>query len=347
MKEENVSPAGGRLVGDETGDDQLIRSLETSPGVASVAIGSDAPLRGFSSASLLQAEGRPDYFVRYYRHHVTPGYFGTAGIEMVMGRGFEPSDVGDAQGVVIVGKAFADKVWPGQDPVGRYIRIGPNADEDRAAVVGVAENVRFRDLTTDLFSPGEDPDVYFPYAQLPTTSFEILVRSGTSELPAAEVVRRAVAGLDPSIPLANVEPLENVLESQTASTRLASTILALFAALAVVLSGIGLYGVMAFFVASRRSEIAVRIAVGVGHSRVLGMIVRQAMALVGIGIVVGLAVVLVAGELFSSVLYGVGSADPAVHLSSIALLALIAFLACTLPAWRAIRIDPTEALRSE
>jgi ABC-type antimicrobial peptide transport system permease subunit len=104
---------------------------------------------------------------------------------------------------------------------------------------------------------------------------------------------------------------------------------------------------MAFFVASRRSEIAVRIAVGVGHSRVLGMIVRQAMALVGIGIVVGLAVVLVAGELFSSVLYGVGLADPAVHLSSIAMLALIAFLACALPAWRAIRINPTEALRSE
>jgi predicted permease len=327
--------------------DQLIRSLETSPGVTSVAIGSDAPLRGYSSASLLQAEGRPNDFVRYYRHHVTPGYFESAGIEMVMGRGFEPSDVGDAESVVIVGKAFAEKIWPGQDPVGRYIQIGPNADGDRAAVVGVAENVRFRDLTTDLFSPGEDPDVYFPYAQLPTTSFEILVRSGTSELPAAEAVRRAVAGLDPSVPLASVQPLENVLESQTASTRLASTILALFAVLAVVLSGIGLYGVMAFFVASRRSEIAVRIAVGAGHSRVLGMIVRQAMALVGIGIVVGLAVVLVAGELFSSVLYGVGSADPAVHLSSIALLALIAFLACAMPAWRAIRIDPTEALRSE
>ena len=327
--------------------DQLIRNLEASPGVASVAIGSDAPLRGISSASLLKVEGGPDDLVRYYRHHVTPGYFRTLGIEMIRGRSFDASDDVNAQGVVIVSKAFADKLWPGQDPVGRYIQIGPDADEDRAAVVGVAANVRFRDLTTDLFSPGEDPDVYFPYAQLPTGDFEILVTSGTSELPAAEIVRRAVAGLDPSIPLANVQPLESVVEAQTASTRLASTILALFAALAVVLSGIGLYGIMAFFVASRRWEVAVRIAVGAGQSRVLRMIVQQAMTLVGIGIVAGLAAVLVVGELFSSVLYDVGSADPAVHLSSIALLALIAFLACAMPAWRAIRIDPTEALRSE
>jgi putative ABC transport system permease protein len=345
----SISLSGDRYTGGASGRfaHELVRTLEGSPGVASVAAGSDAPLRGSTSASLLKIEGRPDDFVRYYRHRVTPGYFRALGIGILQGRGFEEADDGRAQRVVIVSKAFADRLWPGQDPIGRYIQVGPDADRDRAAVIGVAGNVRFRDLTSDLFSPGEDPDVYFPFAQSPTASFEILVRSRTDGTMPAEVVRRAVARLDPSVPLANIQSLETALAAHTASARLASTVLGLFALLAATLCGIGLYGLMAFFVASRRWEIAVRIAVGARQSRVLRMVVQQAMMLAGIGIVAGLFAVLVLGRLFSSVLFGVRPADPLVHLSSIALLALVAFLACAIPAWRAVRIDPTEALRSD
>jgi putative ABC transport system permease protein len=354
FRPDNVLAASINLTSDEyTADarvrfaEQIMQKIEASPGVASVAIGSDAPLRGNSSAALLVVEGRPGDHIRYYRHRITPGYFHTLGIGLVRGRGFTPSDNANAPPVVVVSEAFADRIWPGEDPVGQFIRIGPDADRHRATVIGVAQNVRFRDLTADLFSPGEDPDVYFSYAQDPTPSFEIVVRSATNALTDAELVRRTVAELDASVPLTSAQPLETALGDQTASARFGSIVLGLFAGLALVLSGIGLYGIMAFFVASRRGEIAVRIALGAKPARVLRMVVRQGMTLVSIGIIAGLAVVLFGGRLFSSLLYGVGVADPLAHLSSVALLAVIAFFACAIPAWRATRIDPTEALRSE
>lgn len=344
-----VNPTGGEY-GSEARvrfATQLIEALEASPGVASAAIGSDAPLRGGSSASILVAEGRPDDRIRYYRHSVTAEYFTTLGIELVRGQKFQPSDDAAAPPVVIVSEAFAEKLWPGRDAVGRFVQFGQGPDEQRANVIGVARNVRFRDLTSNLFSSGEDPDVWFPYAQRPTASFEILVRSGTSALTAVDTVQRAVAELDASVPLADVEPLAGALEEQTGSARFGSAMLALFAGLALLLCGIGLYGVMAFFVASRRAELAVRMALGAKQAQVLGMVVRQGMALVGIGVIAGLAAVVLGARLFSSIFFGVGAADPFVHLASVALLAASAFVACALPAWRATCIDPTEALRSE
>jgi predicted permease len=323
----------------------LVETLRAAPGVTAVAVGSDAPLRGSSNASILFAEGRPDDRMRYYWHSVTPGYFATLGIDLVRGRGFEPSDDADAPRVVIVSEAFAAKLWPGRDGVGRYLELGQG--RERATVIGVAANVRFRDLTSDLFSAGEDPDVWFPYPQRPSTTLEILVRSGTSDLVPADVVQRAIAGLDPSVPLVRAQPLADVLGEQTGSARFGSVILALFAGLALVLCGIGLYGVMAFFVASRRPEIAVRMALGAKQAQVLAMIVRQGMALVGIGVIAGLAAVVAGARLAASLLFGVSPADPLVHVSCLALLATIALAACLLPAWRATRIDPTEALRAE
>jgi len=354
FESENVLVAGVNLTGGEyTGAarvrfaTQLVETLASSAGVVSVAIGSDAPLRGNASASVLYAEGRPDDRVRYYRHSVTPGYFRTLGIRMIRGRSFEPSDDTDAPPVVIVSEAFARKLWPGRDAIGQYVRIGQDDSEYRATVVGVAGNVRFRDLTSDLFSPAEDPDVYFAYAQMPTGSLEVLVRSAASQLVAVDVMQRALAELDPSVPLASPQALESVLAQQTGNARFGSVILGLFAVLALVLCGIGLYGIMAFFVVSRRSEIAIRMALGARQTRVLAMVVRQGMLLVGIGVTAGLTAVLLGGRLFSNLFYGVGAADPLVHLSSAALLAMIAFIACVLPAWRATRIDPTEAIRHE
>lgn len=348
----SVLAAGINLTADEYTENarvrfatQLIEALQASSGVASVAAGSDAPLRGGYSAAILTAEDRPDDRIRYYRHSVSPEYFATLGITMLRGRGFEPSDDADAPAVAIVSEAFARKLWPGRDAIGRQIRLG--AERDVTTVIGVARNVRFRDLTSDLFSLGEDPDVWFPYAQRPTQSFEILVRSATSELAAIEVIQQAVARLDPALPLARPQALAGALEAQTGSARFGSVLLGLFASLALVLSGIGLYGVMAYFVASRRSEIAVRMALGAGQAGVVGLVVRQGMLLVGIGAVAGLAAVALGGRLFSSLFFGVGAADPVAHLSSVALLGAIAFVACALPAWRAARIDPTEALRHE
>ncbi|MGH7574435.1 MAG: ADOP family duplicated permease, partial [Longimicrobiales bacterium] len=212
---------------------RVIEQLEVTPGVAAVAVGSDAPLRGINSASVLVLEGRPEERVRYYRHRVTPGYFEALGIPLAGGRGFDPSDDMDAPRVAMVSEAFAEKLWPGRDPIGQQIQIGPDGDfEDRARVIGVVGNVRFRDLTTDLMGPAADPDVYFSYAQDPTGSFDILVRSALSDLTGVDVVRRAVVALDPSVPLAVVQPLEEAPRAQTANARFGSLVLGIFAVLA-------------------------------------------------------------------------------------------------------------------
>ncbi len=213
-------------------------------------------------------------------------------------------------------------------------------------MIGVAADARFRDLTTDLMDPGEDPDVYLPYAQFPTGGFEIVVRSATSAPASAEMVQSAVAALDPSVPLSRTRSLESLLAGQTAAARSGSAALGIFATLALALSGIGLYGVMAFLVVSRRRELAIRATVGADAGAVVRMVIRQGMALVGIGVLAGLATALLAGRLFSSLLFGVGAFDPAVFLSA-ATLALVGLAACAIPARRATRVDPVEALRHE
>lgn len=327
---------------------QLIDRLEGSADVASVGIGWDAPLRGGSSASYLFVEGQPDERVRYYNHVVTPEYFEALGIGLIRGRGFEASDGFDAPNVVIVSEAFAEKLWPGRNPVGLHIEIfDPDDPDDRATVIGVAENVRFRSLTTDLMDPGEDPDVYFHYAQIPTSSFDILVRSTTSGLVDIGIVRAAVAELDPSVLVARVQSLEDVLAAQTAGARFGSLVLGIFAALALALSGIGLYGVMAFLVASRRREIAIRIALGAQPARVRRMVVSQGMLLVGIGAAAGLAAVLLGGRLFSSLLFGVRPSDPASMAAVTAILIATAALANIAPVRRAVRTEPQTVLRGE
>lgn len=214
-------------------------------------------------------------------------------------------------------------------------------------MIGVAGNVRFRNLTTDLMDPGEDPDVYFSYAQVPTSSFDILVRSATSELTRVDIVRRAVSALDPSVPLARVQPLEDALAAQTANARFGSFVLGIFAVLALALSGAGLYGVMAFVVASRRREIAIRMALGAEPTRVLRMVVRQGMALVGIGAIVGIGTALLSARLFSSLLYGVQPSDPAAITTVTAILLATAALANAIPALRAVRTEPQIVLRGE
>ncbi len=326
---------------------QLVERLEGTAGVAEVAVGSDAPLRGNSSASTLSVEGRPDQWIRYYRHRVSPGFFQALGIPIVRGRGFDSSDDLDGPGVVIVSEAFAGKLWPDRDPIGQTIQLGSSPDGERARVIGVAANVRFRSLTTDLMDPGEDPDVYLPHAQAPTPALEILVRSATNELTGIDIVRRAVAELDPSVPVADVQSLEDALAVQTANARFGSLVLGVFAALALALSAVGLYGIMAFLVASRRRETAIRIAVGADPARVLRMVVREGMTVVGFGAVVGLAGVFLAARLFSSLLYGVQPADPAAITAATAILLATALLANVVPARRATRIDPMTALREE
>jgi predicted permease len=335
LGEEYDNPARVRFVS------ALMDRLARDPDVAGVAVTTDAPLRGFASASILSLPERPDDGVRYYRHIVTPSYFDLLGIRILEGRGFSSADRSDAAPVVVVSEAFAQRLFPDGDAVGRTILFSA---ADTVRIVGVAENVRQRNLTTSLFDPGEDPDVYFAFAQLPRGGFDILVRGERSLIP-AERLHAAVSAADRSIPLFQVESLQASLDAQTANARFGSMLLAALGALALLLAAVGLYGVMAFLVQTRRREIAVRMALGAAPGDVVRMVFTQAMLLVVIGALAGVLIALVAGRLSSGLLYGVAPTDPLSLGAVTAALVASAALAALIPARRAVRAAPQMVLR--
>jgi putative ABC transport system permease protein len=214
-------------------------------------------------------------------------------------------------------------------------------------VVGVAADARYRDLTTLLSDPGEDPEIYLPFAQAATGSFDVVVRSRNGALTSARLLQQAVSELDPSVPIYDVAPLSRVLDSQTASARFASFVLGLFGVAALALSAIGLYGVMAFMVGARQREIAVRLAIGASPDSVLRMVLRQGLVLTGVGLAIGLAAAVVGGRFLEGLLYQVRPSDPLTLLAVSGLLLATTVLANLLPARRATRVDPQLALRSE
>lgn len=323
----------------------VLAELDGLPGVDAAAM-SAAPLRGYNSASyIFRAEDpiSPDTRIRYYRHSVTPGAFAALGIPIVAGRGFSDADRSDAPGVAVVSQAFGAKVWPDEDALGQRVLIGPG---DTATVIGVAGDVRQRDLTTDLMDPGEDPDVYFAYAQIPTGSMDLLARAADPGALAG-AIRRTVARQDPGVAVYDVVTLADELARRTALARLISSLLVVFAVLAVAVAAVGLYGVLAFVVRGRRREIAIRAALGARPGVIRRLVVRQGLALVLLGLALGVGASLVLGRAAASVLFGVDDADPVVLGGTALLLLLVAVVASWIPAFQATRIDPHTAMAEE
>ncbi|MEJ2503572.1 MAG: ADOP family duplicated permease [Gemmatimonadota bacterium] len=326
--------------------EDVVRDLSGVAGVRSAAIASRAPLRGYNAASYIYRAEDPidaDHRVRFYLHGVTPGAFELLGVPLVRGRGFTVADRSEAPAVAVVSQAFAARIWPGQDPVGRRVVFAG----DSATVVGVAGNVRQRALTTSLMDPGEDPDVYFPYAQLPTRSFDILVRAEGDPARLTGAVRGLIADRDPSLPLYDVATLTSELDAQTALGRMVSAFLTVFAVLALVAAAIGLFGVLAFVVRGRRAEIAVRAALGAGPRRILRLVVGQGLAMVAMGLAVGILAALAAARFAASQLYGVSATDPVILAGTAMALLAVGVAASALPAIAALRVDPRTAMAEE
>ena len=321
----------------------LTADVSGLPGVQQVAVGSDVPLRGNWRASFLAVPEAPDHRIRSYLHMVTPSYFSTLGIRLVSGRGFTSSDGPNAPPVAIVSRAFARRIWPGEQAVGKQLLLG----QSTATVVGVASDVHFRDLTTTLMDPSGDPDVYFSFAQLPASNFDIVIRAAGDPADLAASLRRAVAAIDPAIPTYDVETLAHTLAGRTALARLASMLLAAFGVLSLALAAIGLYGVMAFIVRGRRREIAIRTAIGARPRNIVRMVLGQGMGVVGIGLIVGIAGALAMGRAVAGSLYGVSAADPGVLVGSAATLAVAALVANLIPMAQALRVDARAALTME
>lgn len=275
---------------------------------------------------------------------VSTGYFETAGIDLLSGRRFDGRDGPEGPPVAVVDRETARRVWPGEDPVGRRITLMGQSRE----VVGVVGAVRqFR-----LDRP-PDATLYLPVTQAPTWLWRdstILVRTDGPAEPAAPTlvpaVRSAVGAVDSEVAVDSVRPMTRVLGATLVAVRFRTALLGLFAALALLLGAVGLYGVVAYAIAGRSREIGLRMALGAQRRRVLALVMRQGLGPALAGTAVGLAGALAVGQALAGLLYGVEAWDPATFLAASGVLLVTAAFACYLPARRALRIDPAQTLRS-
>lgn len=325
---------------------ELLGDLSGGPAVSAATLSSDAPLRGRSSATYLYTAEEDADRIRFYRHMVGPDFFEVMGIDIRDGSGFEGFNAAATGDVAVVSRAMAERTFGQASPIGRTFRIGA-ADGLELTIVGVADDVRWRDLTTDLVSGPTDPDIYLPWVRFPSPTMEVLVR--TEQDPALLVpwVRETVKRFDPNIPPVRLEPMTEALRSQTTQGRFGSLLLGAFSALATLLAAVGLYGVLSFAVGRRTREIAVRMAMGADAARVRNMVVFNGLRLAAAGLAVGTLVAWQASHALDAFLFGVRSLDPLTYVAGGALMAGVTAFAAWLPALRATRVDPHTALSAE
>ena len=274
---------------------------------------------------------------------VSPGTFAALGVPLVRGRDFDTRDRDGSTPTIIVNQEFVRRMFPGQDPIGKRVRSWRDENVYRE-IVGVVGDVRY-------FSAGDEirPVVYVPQAQATWDTMVVLVRSreGLDSGAVLPELRRAVAGVDPRLPLDDVQTMDEVFARSVAPRRFGALLLVGFAAIALVLALVGVYGVLAYEVGQRRREIGIRMALGSRRASVVGMVVREAAALVLAGVAVGLLAGLLLARLVAPLLYETPPRDPATFALAPAALALVALFAAWLPARRASRVDPMQALRTD
>jgi putative ABC transport system permease protein len=262
------------------------------------------------------------------------------GIPVIRGRGIEARDADGAPRVVVINQTMKNRYWPDSDPIGE--RNSFRGPDSFATIVGIVGDTRVESVGDEPYS-----QAYAPFAQQPTRVMGIAARITTDPRQAAAQLRRAVKDLDPSLPLAQVQSMDAYVKDSLARPRVSMLVLGIFAAVALVLAAIGIYGVTTFAVSQRTREIGVRIALGAAKTDVIQMIVRQGMIPVITGLAIGIAGAWAATRAMRSVLYGISNTDPITYVVIAIFLAIVAFVAALIPARRATRVDPVEALRSE
>lgn len=329
---------------------QLTERLKALPGVVNASVVFQLPLGGRAGSTGLAIEGQPvDPGNRTFGiiHSVSPEYFRTMGIPLIKGREFTERDDLNAPPVLIINEALARKHFPNEDPIGK--RIGPgfstvpvNEETGMREVVGVVGDVKHQNLQGT-----PQPEIYFAQAQMPMSAMTVVARTAGDPRGLVNAARGVVQALDKNAPVYGVRTAEELLGRSVATTRFNTLLLSLFAGVALILTAVGLYGVISCSVSQSTHEIGIRVALGAQPSDVLKLIVGQAMLLTFVGVVTGLAAAYGLTRLMSSLLFGVGATDPWTFAGGAALLVGIALLACYLPARRATKVDPIIALRYE
>ncbi|HEY2375024.1 MAG TPA: ABC transporter permease [Gemmatimonadaceae bacterium] len=282
-------------------------------------------------------------------HTVDDGYFNTLRVPLVAGRVFEPRDDAHAPGVAIVNETLARQLWPGASPIGKRIvttvrYVGPLGARivagDDHEVIGVV-----RDVKNASIQSATEPALYFSEHQFPFRKMHLVVRSRGDAAALAAVIRDALRGLDPSLPVAKIDPLGRTLAASADPPRFVMLLLGVFAALALTLAAVGIYGILTYAVTQRRKEIGIRVALGAEPATMLRMIVREGLVLAGIGCAIGVVVAVIAGRSLSGFLYEVSPADPLTLVGVTIIVLIVAAGACVVPGRRAASEDPVKALR--
>jgi putative ABC transport system permease protein len=329
--------------------DRFLERVRNLPGVDSASAIIPLPLSDSNMVTDFDVEEhplpegqRPGAPVRV----IATDYFKTMGIPLRQGRVFDQTERIDSPPVVIVNERFASKFFPGQNVIGKRIKPGFSADdspEKMREIIGVVGNVKHRALNNE-----DSPEMYLPRTQIPTSFMSLVIRTSVSD-PASVTsgIRRELTAMDPGIPLASVRVFDEYISRSLARPRFNALLLSIFAGSALLLTAIGIYGVMAYSVAQRTNEIGIRIALGAAQSNIFRLIIRQAMGLVAISVIIGLVGAFSATRLLNSLLFGIGAWDPVTFTAIVLLISFVAFLAAWLPARRAAKVDPIVALRTE
>lgn len=328
---------------------ELIDRVKALPGVRSVAVTDWLPLTMTGGSFGVSVEGRPDPGPDQRPDIVTrvisPEYFGTMGIRLLRGRQFdERQERADTKPVVVISETTAERLWPGEDPLGKRIKPGAlDSPGSWMEVVGVVNDVRQFDLTTE-----PRLQMYLPYVQFEWfVPRQLVIKTDVEPSSLAAAVRSAIWGVDKEQPVSDVRTMEMVLSESIARQRFSTMLLGVFAAVALALAAIGIYGVMSYAVAHRTREIGIRMALGAPAGSVLRLVVGQGLKLVLAGVLLGLLGSFLLTRLMSSLLFGVSPTDPLTLATISLVLVVVALLASYIPARRAAKVDPLIALRSQ
>ncbi len=321
--------------------DRVLERAAALPGVKYAALSSVIPLGGDSDTEF-EIEGRPaartnaDALVVWYRI-VSANYFSAVEIPVRRGRVFAAREMAPS---VVINETMAKKHWAGEDPIGRRIRFGP--DSPWATIIGIVADVQVRGARGT-----NEVEAYVPYWLMPEPGVSLVLKTATDPAALADPLRRAVKDVDPGVAVASLSTMDAKIAESNAGARFYATLVAIFAGLALVLAAVGIYGVMSYAVAQRTQEIGVRLALGAAERQIFSLVVGGSLKLAAVGLALGGAGAIAVGRGLQRLLFGVQGTDLATFAATAVLLLFVAFLASYVPARRAMRIDPMEALRVE
>jgi putative ABC transport system permease protein len=322
---------------------QALGRITAIPGVVSASVSSALPVNPMRSTPMLidgqdpvPLRSRPVLFYQMF----TPDYAKTLRVPLLQGRMFDEHDNETSAQVAMVNRAFVRRYWPDRNPVDASILIGLGTKP--TPVVGVLADVKNDKLSEDAV-----PEVYVPWTQHPWQYVRITVRTAGDPAALSQAVRRAIAATDPSQPIMEIKTMEEVLDNASREPRMLMVLVGIFSLCAFVMAVVGLYGVISYSVAQRTRELGVRVALGASAADISRMVIRQAAVLSGLGIVIGISAALALTRLIAAELYGLSPADPVSYAASAAVFAIVSIAASLIPARRAARLNPVDALRAE